>query len=271
MRSEYLDFLFVDVSTLKKKGHDEDYSLCSRSAASLCLTVLPTASALLTSGALASAVATACIPIIVPISAPLNFDSDSIALTEEAKLYVKGLLFASGVQASLAVFDLMVGDLTRAIIKGLFGGLGWYVTRPEGLSSLSSFTMVSFLSGSINGIAALQMMLASKGPIFSGLLPLVINYIRFADLAHPVFCLGSAYCAWMLLKELRRVNAVITDRSEEPDTQSTSLLTGGTSLRRRLPGASSVTEFRPFQGTGHSLSAVSPMATSSVAPAVAQQ
>ena len=269
MNSRYVDFLFFEDeedskrhAATKSATRAGSFRLERSALAPLALATLPTAASLMASASLSSAVVAACIPIIIPISAPLTFDSESVALTEEAKLYVKGLLFASATQASLAFFDVMLGDFTRALIKGMFAGLGWYVTRPEGLNSLSSFTMVSFLSGSINGIAALQLMIAAKGPLFSGLLPLVVNYIRFSDLVHPALCLGSAYLAWMLLKEIRRVNAVITDRSQTTAVDGTAELTGGTSLRRRLPGATAATEFRPFQGTGHSLSASAQVAAS---------
>ena len=124
-------------------------------------------------------------------------------------------------------------------------GLGYYATRPEGLSSLSSFSVVSFLSGSINGLAALQMISSTRGPLFSGLLPLVIDYIRFSDLAHPLICFASSYFAWMLLKELRRASAALGPAEVSNIT--------GSAVRRRVPMPSSA--FQPFQGAGHSLGA----------------
>ena len=65
----------------------------------------------------ASPVSMACIPIIVPMSGPLTFDAESVILTEDAKAYVKGLLFASAAQASFGVCDALLGDMTRAMIK----------------------------------------------------------------------------------------------------------------------------------------------------------
>ena len=234
---DYTDFLFPkrDVSKVCEENRARLASVVTSIVPSLWAGVHVTA----------SPVSMACIPIIVPMSGPLTFDAESVILTEEAKAYVKGLLFASAAQASFGVCDALLGDMTRAMIKILMAGLGYYATRPEGLSSLSSFSVVSFLSGSINGLAALQMISSTRGPLFSGLLPLVIDYIRFSDLAHPLICFASSYFAWMLLKELRRASAALGPAEVSNIT--------GSAVRRRVPMPSSA--FQPFQGAGHSLGA----------------
>lgn len=218
----------------------------SATAACVAFSALPMLSTLLPSDPLllASTVSLSCIPIIVPLSSPVSFD-ESVVLTEDAKSYMKGILFVSLGEASLAVFDAMLGDMTRAVIKASFAALGWYSTRPEGLMQLQNFTVMSFLSGSINGLAALQMVASNPGPLFSGLLPLLINYIRFSDLAFPMLCLGGSYCGWLLLKELRVASAII-------DGGAGQALTGSAVVRRRVP-QTNANEFRPFSGVAHSL------------------
>jgi len=236
MRSEHVAFLFPEDTSLICAANREKLA---RAATAL----VPNLWAGLHFTPLAG-LSLSCIPIIIPLSGPLTLDADSVILTEEAKAYVKGLVFASAAQASFAVCDALLGDMSRALIKILMAGLGYYATRPEGLSSLSSFAVVSFLSGSINGLAALQMIASTRGPLFSGFLPLVIDYIRFSDIAHPLICFSSAYFAWQLLRELRRANEALAPNADPQP------ITGG--VRRRLPQQNA--EFQPFQGTGHSLS-----------------
>ena len=240
--AKYSSFLFCEPET----QCSEILQSTGNIIAKLSLAILPSLAGISTP----SLVSISCIPIILPVSSPFAFNVDSVALTEEAKLYIRGLLFASACQGSLAVCDIMLGDMTQAVIRALFAGLGWYVTRPEGLTSLASFTIVTFLSGSINGLAAIQMLNNNPGPLFSGLLPLLINYIRFADIVSPLLCLGSCYCAWMLFRELRRVNAAIAPGNDIENTQE---ITGASTTRRRPQAATTATEFRPFQGVGRSL------------------
>lgn len=242
-KQQATDFLF----TSQKCPVDDSADRSGKALIDIGMSLMPSLSLLPSlASALPATVFMSCIPIIIPVSTPMSFETESVVLTEEGKAYVKGILFSSVSLASLAVCDAFMGDMTRAVIKGLFAGLGWYVTRPEGMPSLSSFTVVSFLSGSVNGIAALQMMAALNGPVFSSILPMVIDYIRFSDIVFPLLCLGSSYCGWMLMKELRRASSLIEGQTGQSIT--------GSLTRRRVPVQPSASDFRPFQGVAHSLS-----------------
>jgi hypothetical protein len=199
-------------------------------------------------------VAMACIPVIVPMSMSQLGGASSAALSllsEDAKGFVKGITYASIGQGTIALFDVMFGDLLSGFMKALFAGLGFYITTvDDGVSLLPSFTVVSFVNGSIMMLSALEAMSARRTPMFSGYMPLYLNYIHLTQVLHPLLCFAGAYMGWQIIKELRRTGVfqsatVATqapmERRQDPGRQLSSTVTSGSS-------------FAPFSGTGRSLS-----------------
>ena len=199
-------------------------------------------------------VALACIPVIVPMSVSQLGGASSAALSllsEDAKGFVKGITYVSMGQGTLALLDVVFGDLLSGFMKALFAGLGFYVTAMEdGASILPSYTVVSFVNGCILMLSAFENMSARRTPLFSGLMPLYLNYIHMTQIIHPLLCFAGAYMGWQVIKELRRtgvfqsvtsVPTVIGERRPEPGRTLSNPVSSGTS-------------FAPFSGTGRSLS-----------------
>ena len=199
-------------------------------------------------------IAMACIPIIVPMSIPMVGASSSTALSllsEDAKGFVKGITYLSIGQGTMAVLDIVFGDLLSGAMKALFAGLGFYVTTMEdGVSILPSYTVVSFVNGCIMMLSTFERMSARKTPLFSGFMPLYLNYIHLTQLLHPILCFGGAYMGWQIIKELRRsgvfqsvttAQAVPLERRPDVGRVLSSTATSGAA-------------FAPFSGTGRSLS-----------------
>lgn len=209
-------------------------------------------------------IAMACIPIIVPMSiSPLGGGASSAALSllsEDAKGFVKGITYVSIGQGTMAIFDVVFGDLLAGFMKALFAGLGFYLTTMEdGVSILPSYTVVSFVNGCIMMLSTLERLSSRRTPLFSGLMPLYLNYIHLTQILHPLLCFGGAYMGWQVIKELRRtgvfqsVTATPIGPAERPPDVGRVLSNSNNS------GSS----FAPFSGTGRSLSQM----TNSTAPA----
>ena len=210
--------------------------------------------ALLGSAHPAIPVALSCIPIIVPMSvSQISASSAAMSfLSEDAKNFVKGITYVSVGQGTMAIVDVMFGDLLSGFMKGIFAGLGFYIsTMEDGVNVLPSYTVVSFVNGCITLLSAFEQMSARHTPMFSGVMPLYLNYIHLTQLAHPLLCFAGAYMGWQIIKELRRSgivqSATISEAPLMPRTDTGRLLTSSTTL-------SSQTAFTPFTGRGHSLS-----------------
>ena len=201
-------------------------------------------------------IAISCIPIIVPMS--INRITDSSVLTllsDDAKNFIKGITYVSMGQGTLAMADLVFGDLLSGFMKGIFAAMGFYISQmDDGATILPSFTVVSFVNGSIALLSAFERMSARHTPMFSGIMPLYLNYLHLSQIAHPLLCFAGAYMGWQIIKELRRSGAIAS-----AVTQSL-FPTSGTATPQTLPTSqprvlsASTSGFAPFTGRGHSLS-----------------
>ena len=196
-----------------------------------------------------------CIPVVVPLSLTRTSNAAySALLSDDAKSFIKGITYVSIGQGTLAMIDFMFGDLLSGFMKAIFAGLGFYVSHmDDGVSILPSFTVVSFVNGSIAMLTAFERMSARMTPMFSGMMPLYLNYVHLSQILHPLFCFAGAYLGWQIIKELRRSGAFaspgyVGPAASQPDQEP----------RGRLLSTSSVTSssrnFVPFNGRGHSLS-----------------
>ena len=203
----------------------------------------------------AASLVMSCIPIIVPMS--VNRLSDSTVLTflsEDGKNFIKGITYVSIGQGTLAMADFVFGDLLSGFMKAIFAGLGLYISHmDDGISVLPSFTVVSFVNGCIAMLSAFERMSARRTPLFSGFMPLYLNYIHLSQLVHPLLCFAGAYMGWQIIKELRRTGLAQSSTliTENPGaTVSTGRVLSGLSGSDVASGQS----FTPFTGRGHSLS-----------------
>jgi len=125
----------------------------------------------------------------------------------------------------------------------------------DGVVVLPSFTVVSFVNGSIALLGTLERMSARTTPMFSGIMPLYLNYLHLSQILHPMFCFSTAYLGWQIIKELRRSGAF-------GSTAAYSDTPGSPARRSRLLSTASAVSlgtgnsggFVPFNGRGHSLS-----------------
>lgn len=252
--SECNDFLFGD-SPARSSTSDLVASLLGNIA-------MGSAVALISGTNPAIPVALSCIPIIVPMSVTQISASTSAMsfLSEDAKNFVKGITFVSMGQGTLAIVDLMFGDLLSGFMKGIFAGLGFYIsTMEDGVNVLPSYTVVSFVNGCITLLSAFEQMSARRSPMFSGVMPLYLNYMHLSQLAHPLLCFAGAYMGWQIIKELRRTGVVQSATTAEPPRMprtDTGHLLANSGL------VTNQTAFTPFTGRGHSLSRQPSVSTS---------
>lgn len=202
-------------------------------------------------------VAMACLPLFIPVSITRASDSGMLSfLSDDAKSFVKGITYVSMCQGSLAVADFVFGDLLSGFMKSIFAALGFYVSLSEdGAAVLPSFTVVSFVNGSITLLSAFERMSERRTPLFSGIMPLYLNYIHLSQLVHPILCFAGAYMGWQIIKELRRsgvIGAAVLAADGPMEPRRARVLSSA--------GASMTGGFEPFTGRGHSLRSMS-MAT----------
>lgn len=205
-------------------------------------------------------IAMACIPIIVPMSIGRASESGMFTfLSDDAKNFVKGITYVSMAQGSLAVVDFMFGDLLSGFMKSIFAAMGIYVSySDDGPGILPSFTVVSFVNGSISLLSAFERMSGRRSPLFSGVMPLYLNYIHLEQILHPILCFAGAYMGWQIIKELRRsgvIGAAVLSAEAIPAPQARQgrvlSSAGGSTV------GFSGTGFEPFRGRGHSLRTMS--------------
>ena len=94
-----------------------------------------------------------------------------------------------------------MGDIVNGFVHMLMAGVGFYVTRVDGIVMLPTFSMASTVFASISLVNLLDMLL-TKGAA-SGDLALTANFIKLATFAHPFLYVLSAYYAWKLIEQLR--------------------------------------------------------------------
>ena len=250
-RSVYESFIFCDV---KEKDTDELASVLGSIALSLSGTLLATGF----SGP-AVPIALSCIPIIVPMSVTQISSSASATalLSEDGKNFMKGITYVSIAQGTLCMFDFMFGDLLSGAMKAIFAGLGFYISQmDDGMTILPSFTVVSFVNGCIAMLSTFERMSARRTPLFSGLMPLYLNYVHLEQLAHPLLCFAGAYMGWQIIKELRRSGLVESAATAAVGFQDRRIIVPPpVEVPGRVLGQQA--SFTPFSGRGHSLSSES--------------
>lgn len=211
-----------------------------------------------------SSILLSCIPVVVPLSLTRTSNAAySSILSDDAKNFIKGITYVSVGQGTLAMVDFMFGDLLSGFMKAIFAGLGFYVSHmDDGVSILPSFTVVSFVNGSISMLSAFERMSARMTPLFSGMMPLYLNYIHLSQILHPLLCFAGAYLGWQIIKELRRSGAFASPGYVGDNLNNAFQTSQEPARGRLLSTASSINSssrnFVPFNGRGHSLSMTQP-------------
>jgi hypothetical protein len=251
----YCSFIFCS------SDHEDQPSKTSNIIASILGNITIAAAGLGSFGAVGP-IAMSCIPVVVPLSLTRTSNTAySAILSDDAKSFIKGITYVSIGQGTLAMIDFMFGDLLSGFMKAIFAGLGFYVSHmDDGVSILPSFTVVSFVNGSIAMLTALERMSSRMTPLFSGMMPLYLNYIHLSQILHPLLCFSGAYLGWQIIKELRRSGAFA---SPGYAGQSDNVFQQNQEQQRgRLLSTSSIASnsrnFVPFNGRGHSLSEPQP-------------
>ena len=144
-------------------------------------------------------VATSCVPIIVPVTNSL-IDS-GVPISEDAKRSMSHMMMVSGAQLSFGLIEFLMGDIVNGFTHMVMAGVGFYVTRLDGIVLLPSFSVACTIFAGVSTLNLVDMIL-TKGMI-SQSLPLSANFIRLAGFCHPILYIASAYYAWQLIEQLR--------------------------------------------------------------------
>jgi hypothetical protein len=155
--------------------------------------------ALASHGAAAALVATSCVPIIVPVTNSL-IDS-GVPISDDAKRSMSHMMIVSGAQLSFGLVEFLLGDIVNGFTHMVMAGVGFYVTRLDGIVLLPSFSVACTVFAGVSTLNLVDMIL-TKGLISQGL-PLTGNFIRLAGICHPILYIASAYYAWKLIEQLR--------------------------------------------------------------------
>ena len=190
-------------------------------------------------GGMSGAAVAACIPIIVPMSNSL-VDS-GVAIGDDAKTSMSRLVTVNAMQLSFGLIEFLSGDIVNGFTHILMAGVGFYVVKVEGIVLLPSFSVASTVFASVSLLNLLEMVLY-KGTL-SGSLPMTVNFLKLATIAHPVLYAASAYFAWNLIEQLRRG---LLGPSENPQATQTA---ANVMLEPTVPVASR----EPFVGRGFRL------------------
>ena len=144
-------------------------------------------------------VSACCVPLIVPIETPLSgLDPRIFALLSETPKKCAGRIsMISGIQVSLALAEIFLGDPVRGVSDLLQGGFGFYIVTTEGLPSLPLYTFTTGFTGML-GISRLQEIW-----LVTGRASILGNYLTLASAAQPVLCLLGCYYGWSLVVSLR--------------------------------------------------------------------
>lgn len=189
--------------------------------------------------------------------------------------------------SSLAVFQLLLGDLLGGIIGCALAGAGQYSTTPQGVAWVPTYTVLTFINGSIGVLSLLEKMSFSRFPLFSLSNPLVVNVVHgifflkwvssfksfslavvnFVFLvrhlvifaagnphigivtATPLLSFAGVYYAYSYLRELRCMNSNGT-MIERPEIQ----VQGSDPVAEGpLDATNRPSHYVPFTGTSHTL------------------
>lgn len=189
-------------------------------------------------GALGGAVATSCIPIVVPFTAPSENVIDLWPLTERSIKIQKSLLCLTVSQGSMALFQLLLGDLLGGFLGGVMSVVGTYAATPQGTRWLPTYTVVTFINGSVGALSLLEKVTFSRFPLFALSNPFVVNIVHGILLASPIMSFAGVFYAYQYMKELR--SQVSTgypyNNINNALNNNTALPVGGTSVGADLRG-----------------------------------
>ena len=145
------------------------------------------------------AVMAACVPIIVPMTNSL-LDA-GVPIGEDAKRSMSHMMSVNSAQLSFGLVEFLMGDIVNGFVHMLMAGVGFYVTRIDGIVMLPTFSMASTVFASVSVVNLFDMLLTKGLP--SGDLAMTANFVRLATICHPFLYAVSAYYAWRLIEQLR--------------------------------------------------------------------
>ena len=145
------------------------------------------------------AVLLSCVPIIVPMTNSL-LDA-GVPIGEDAKRSMSHMMSVNSAQLSFGLVEFLMGDIVNGFVHMLMAGVGFYVTRVDGIVMLPTFSMASTVFASVSVVNLVDMLLTKGLP--NGELSLTTNFVRLATICHPFLYAASAYYAWRLIEQLR--------------------------------------------------------------------
>eukprot|EP00392_Amoebophrya_sp_AT5.2_P003833 g3838.t1 len=149
----------------------------------------------------------ACIPVIVPFSMPYENIVDFFPLSDRATKFQKTLVVLTMTQGTLSLVQLLLGDLLGGFLGGVMAATGSYATSPQGIPWLPTYTVLSFLNGSVGALGLMEKVVFSKFAFLSFANPLPINLVHAVVLFAPLCSFAGVYYAHGFLKELRMLHA----------------------------------------------------------------
>ncbi|CAD7933794.1 unnamed protein product [Amoebophrya sp. A120] len=205
----------------------------------------------------------ACIPVIVPFSMPYENVIDFFPLNDRATKFQKTLIVLTMTQGTVSLVQLLLGDLLGGFLGGVMATCGSYATSPQGIAWLPTYTVLSFLNGSVAALSLLEKIAFSKFAFLSLTNPFAVNFVHAVVLAAPVCSFAGVYYSHQLLKELRAMHSAsgsLVDTSLDI-TQQNAALAGGlasSSTPGALPGtemhrSAAAQNLVPFSGRPHTI------------------
>ena len=190
-------------TTKRKRGRRDmaEFLFCNRSGDVRVMVVagLVSAGAMAISGGFTGAAVAACVPIIVPVTNSLV--EAGVPISEGAKRSMSHMLMVNSAQLSFGMVEFLTGDIVNGFVHMMMAGVGFYVTRVDGIVMLPSFSVGSTVFAGVSLLNVVDMFLHSGG--ISGELPLTINFVKLGTFFHPVLYALSAWYAWKLIEQLR--------------------------------------------------------------------
>ncbi len=196
-----------------------------------------------------SAVAAACIPIMIPVNNTLA----GVPISDAVRKSISHFQLVNSTQLSFGLVEFLTGDIVNGFVHMMMAGAGFYVTRIEGIALLPSYSVASVLFAGVSTLNLVEALL-STGTV-SGSLPLTENFIRLGTIAHPILYIASAYYAWQLIEQLR--SGLLTDmhNNMNPENTEANAQTLGIPPSTLLE-PSNQSNRQPFAGRGFRLNSI---------------
>ena len=186
----------------------------------------------------AAGVVTSCVPIIIPIDAPLSWLDPRLfsLLSETPKKCAGRITTVGGIQISLAMAEVFLGDPVRGMSDLLQGGFGLYIVTPEGLSSMPTYILWSGFSGLLTLGRLQELYLLPKRT------SILMKYFTISSAVQPLLCLVGCYYGWQLLVSLRENLMPLTE--------------GGQPLPEPVDFREPISSFQSFSATGRTVASL---------------